>query len=392
ICHPSPADVVFVLDSSVSMTRQEFNKQLEFVANFSSKVPIGPHDFQISVVTFSTNAHVEFYLNQYKDNVSLHDAIMKVKYKRGTTRTDKGLKAVRTEVFTAGHGIGIRKNDTKVARFVYVLTDGMSINRADTRNEASELKKYVDTIAAIGIGNEVLHQELLDIASDPSFVYSVKNFNSLYTVLRQLVQLCDECKTSMATDVAIFLDSSYYITAEQFTLMVDAIMHIIDTMNHLNVNDTHVSVTTFSDDIKNIMNMGETFNKNVIKSKVNMVSKSPDEHQAQLHLETVFAYVRDKIFNKTFSMRIAKKLLLIFTNGKAHVNSESTFESEKSKLEADGVNIVAVGSGEDVDMNGLIKLVTDRFNVFVTSHDLPMNNLDVLQSEFVYSKCNLTGV
>jgi hypothetical protein len=174
--------------------------------------------------------------------------------------------------------------------------------------------------------------------------------------------------------------------------MVDAIMHIIDAMNHLNVNGTHVSVTTFSDDIKSIMNMGETFNKNVIKSKVNMVSKSSDEHQGQSHLETVFAYVRDEIFNNTFSMRTAKKIFLIFTNGHAHVNSKSTFESEKSMLEGDGVNIVAVGSGEDIDMNGLIQLVTDTFNVFVTSHDLPMNNLDVLQSEFVYSKCNLTGV
>ncbi|XP_060605527.1 uncharacterized protein LOC132758024 [Ruditapes philippinarum] len=266
----------------------------------------------------------------------------------------------------------------------------MSTNKTNTKAEALKLKHEVDAIAVIGVGNEVLHQELLDIASDPSFVYSVNNFNSLYTVLRQLVQLCDECETSMATDVAIFLDSSYYITTDQFNLMVDAIMHIIDAMNHLNLNGTHVSVTTFSNDIKSIMNMGETFNKNVIKSKVNMVSKSPDEHQ-ELHLETVFAYVRDKIFNNTFSLRIAKKFLLIFTNGKAHVNSKSTFESEKSILEADGVNIVAVGSGEDIDMNGLIKIVTDTFNVFVTTHDLPMNNLDILQSEFVNSKCNITG-
>jgi hypothetical protein len=77
------------------MTEQEFNKQLEFVANFSNTVPIGPRDFQISVVTFSSDAHVEFYLNQYKDNVSLHDAIMNVTYKRGITRTDKGLEKVR---------------------------------------------------------------------------------------------------------------------------------------------------------------------------------------------------------------------------------------------------------------------------------------------------------
>ena len=44
----------------------------------------------------------------------------------------------------------------------------------------------------LGVGKEVLHQELVDIASDPSFVYSVKNFNSLYTVLKQLVHYdCD---------------------------------------------------------------------------------------------------------------------------------------------------------------------------------------------------------
>ena len=98
ICHPTPADVVFVLDSSVSMTEQEFNKQLEFVANFSSTVPLGPRDFQISVVTFSSHAHVEFYLNQYRDNTSIHDAIMNITYKRGITRTDEGLKKVKIQI------------------------------------------------------------------------------------------------------------------------------------------------------------------------------------------------------------------------------------------------------------------------------------------------------
>ncbi|XP_053375140.1 fibropellin-3-like [Mercenaria mercenaria] len=104
ICHPTPADVVFVLDSSVSMTEKEFKKQLEFIANFSSKVPIGPRDFQISMVTFSFHAHVEFYLNQYTDNSSLIDAVMNITYKPGSTRTDEGLKAAKA-VFSMGHGI-----------------------------------------------------------------------------------------------------------------------------------------------------------------------------------------------------------------------------------------------------------------------------------------------
>ncbi|XP_060605528.1 transmembrane cell adhesion receptor mua-3-like [Ruditapes philippinarum] len=316
ICHPTPADVVFVLDSSLSMSEQEFTKQLEFVANFSSKVPIGPRDFQISVVTFSTDANVEFYLNQYKDNVSLHDAIMNVNYKYGITRTDKGLEKVRTEVFSPKHGIERRINGTQASKFVYVLTDGMSTYIMKTKEKANDLRSIVDTIAAIGIGTEVSHQELIDIASDPSFVYSVKNFNSLYTVLKRLVHFdCDECGTSAASDVAIFLDSSYSVTAEQYSLGIDAIIHMIDVMKHLSVNNTRVSVTSFSDDIRSVIGMGETFNKNVIKRTLNMIAQSHVKTQVQL--ETVYAYARDSALNKTIFRQGAKKFFLIFTNGKA---------------------------------------------------------------------------
>jgi hypothetical protein len=76
------------------MTEKEFKKQLEFVANFSKTVPIGINDTQISVVTFSCDAHVEFYLNQHENKTSLYDAIMNVTYKPGITRTEEGLKVV----------------------------------------------------------------------------------------------------------------------------------------------------------------------------------------------------------------------------------------------------------------------------------------------------------
>lgn len=94
ICHPTPADVVFVLDSSVSMLESQFHKQLEFVANFTDNVIVGPRDFQISVITYSFDAHVEFFLNQYTNNVTLKDAIFNVTYKPGATFTDKGLEKV----------------------------------------------------------------------------------------------------------------------------------------------------------------------------------------------------------------------------------------------------------------------------------------------------------
>jgi hypothetical protein len=164
---------------------------------------------------------------------------------------------------------------------------------------------------------------------------------------------------------------------------------MIDVMEHLSVNNTRVSVTSFSDDIRSAIGMGETFNKNVIKRTLNMIAQS--NVKAQVHLETVYAYVKDNIFNKTISRQGAKKFFLIFTNGKADINDESALERDKAMLEANDVNIVAIGSGGDVSLEGLLKLVTDPFNVFITNKDLPMSNLDVLQSYFVYNKCDLKG-
>ncbi|KAH3813925.1 hypothetical protein DPMN_142398 [Dreissena polymorpha] len=58
-CEAVPADVVFVLDSSLSQTEEQFNKQLDFVARFVNAVNVSDTEFQFSVVTFSTNAVIE---------------------------------------------------------------------------------------------------------------------------------------------------------------------------------------------------------------------------------------------------------------------------------------------------------------------------------------------
>ena len=94
ICRPLPADVVFVLDSSVSMTEPQFNKQLEFVSNFTDEIELGHRDFQISVITYSFDAHIEFDLDQYNESVTLKEAIANITYKPGITNTHLGLEAV----------------------------------------------------------------------------------------------------------------------------------------------------------------------------------------------------------------------------------------------------------------------------------------------------------
>ena len=122
-----------------------------------------------------------------------------------------------------------------------------------------------------------------------------------------------------------------------------------------------------------------------------MITHSTNKDKVQVNLENVYAYVKEQFSNKTISRQNAKKIVLIFTNGKARINIKSAMEGEKAMLEGNGIIIYAIGSGMDVDYNGLAQLVTDKFNIFITKKHLPMDSLDVLQSEFVYNKCDLKG-
>lgn len=65
-----------------------------------------------------------------------------------------------------------------------------------------------------GIGEQVRHQELISIASDSSFVYTVENFNSLYSVLKRLVHFdCDGNYGHFFNSSLVLLWSKYIILA-----------------------------------------------------------------------------------------------------------------------------------------------------------------------------------
>ena len=72
-CQPMPADVLFVLDSSISQTEAQFRKQLEFVETFINATTLGPDNFTVGVITFSFDAYYEIELDEsiYDKTVSL---------------------------------------------------------------------------------------------------------------------------------------------------------------------------------------------------------------------------------------------------------------------------------------------------------------------------------
>ena len=90
-CHPGPADVVFLIDSSQSNIA-EFNKSRDSVIKVIEKLPIHPDDFRVSVVTFASDVIVEFLFTDFTSNETLINAIDNIVPSSGATFTTAALE------------------------------------------------------------------------------------------------------------------------------------------------------------------------------------------------------------------------------------------------------------------------------------------------------------
>ncbi|KAK3582743.1 hypothetical protein CHS0354_039787 [Potamilus streckersoni] len=398
ICHPQPADMIFILDSSVSQTEENFRKQLDFVSNFTDQVLIGPNDTQICVITFSSDVHLEFDFYTHRNNVTLKAAIQGLKFKPGITRTDKALQKAKV---VADDATNRRRPTGKQARvFVFVLTDGMSTYRDQTKREAEVLKRYVEAIAAVGIGNQVSHKELRDIASsrssgDSSFVFSVENFDSLYTIVTKLVHItCEECARSAMTDVLLMIDESVNTSSadsiQGFSKLLDSastLVALIDFFGNGH-NETRVSLASFSDTVRTYVNFSEDFiTKVALRQQISRIS---NEENAIVNMTSVFRYINEHGFDLENGVRTdARRFFVLFTNGGYDLDIH--FQKQREAILKKGATIITVGMESEVHMQNLLQIASGPYHVIVESENTN-SNLDVLKRELVYDKCQLNFV
>lgn len=175
-------DLVFLVDTSRSIWELDFQRQLNFIDKVVSKFDIGPGPKQtrVGVILYAHTYWVWFYLRQYTELKSLRAAIKRIPHKAGArTRTEKGLKFLRTHMFKPWYGG--RRNTTHVA---ILISDGQSQDMKKTREEAQKVRDAGIKIFTIGVGKRANMNELREIATDPDehFVFQVGNFKALDSI------------------------------------------------------------------------------------------------------------------------------------------------------------------------------------------------------------------
>ncbi|XP_035679050.1 sushi, von Willebrand factor type A, EGF and pentraxin domain-containing protein 1-like [Branchiostoma floridae] len=189
---PTPnkaVDIIFALDRSGSVGSSNYNKIIDFVKAVLSHFSVSPTTTRVAVVSFGTDAKVEFDLLRWTSNNNnkcelLRTYIPKLKYTGGGTNTIGALNLALALLKKPG----VRSTSTKV---VFTITDGKWNVGGDPSSvvrtlQARGVYMYAFGVGAWGISSSRLRGLGNKDSHGHKYVYLCLDFNVLSQVAKRL--------------------------------------------------------------------------------------------------------------------------------------------------------------------------------------------------------------
>ncbi|CAH1241297.1 COL6A3 [Branchiostoma lanceolatum] len=178
-------DLVFLLDGSGSVTTANFDIVKEFTRRLANNFDVSLADTRVGVVQFSDSPTSEFNLNSFNTNEQVDLAIRNIQYQQGGTNTGAAINFALVNSFSVNNGDRSDAPDVMI-----VVTDGQSSD--DVAGPAQNARNAGISMYAVGIGNSVDTNELLQIAGQADRVVQSADFSTLFSVGEDLQELvCD---------------------------------------------------------------------------------------------------------------------------------------------------------------------------------------------------------
>lgn len=153
-------DLLFLLDSSASVSHYEFSRVREFLGQLAAPLPLGPEALRASLVHVGSWPHTEFPFNQHSSGAAVQDAIRAATQRMGDTNTGLALAYAKEQLFA--EEAGARPGVPKV--LVWVTDGGSSDPMGPPMQELKDLGVTI-FIVSTGRGNLL---ELSAAASAPA--------------------------------------------------------------------------------------------------------------------------------------------------------------------------------------------------------------------------------
>ncbi|XP_063397843.1 cartilage matrix protein-like [Mytilus trossulus] len=175
-------DLVFVLEDSCHVGKQNFQKMLDIVEDLVQEVPVGKGNVQVGVNTFRCTASTEFEIGKYKKGKDIIRAVNKIKYTGGKVNTGKAIEYTRKNSFPDS-----RSNAKKM---MIILTNGSDKGLSKTLGEAQKARNSGIKVMVIGIGSHTNQELFKEMATEPynKYVFSDSSFDPLRNMRDVLIQ------------------------------------------------------------------------------------------------------------------------------------------------------------------------------------------------------------
>ncbi|CAG5131629.1 unnamed protein product, partial [Candidula unifasciata] len=183
---PARADILFVIDTSGSMSKQEFNLAKNFASRLSEHFQMSDKDVLFAAITFSDRVQRVFDFKTYTNHDGLSLGLALFPFLGGGTKTYLALDyVIQQNLFSTSNG-----GREQASKVVVVLTDGSSDSLLKTKAAADRLNRLYQVVA-VGIGSG-LGIELQNIASGYRNVFTADSFASLVRIEQRVARrLCE---------------------------------------------------------------------------------------------------------------------------------------------------------------------------------------------------------
>uniref|UniRef100_A0A8D2ZG00 Collagen type VI alpha 3 chain n=1 Tax=Scophthalmus maximus TaxID=52904 RepID=A0A8D2ZG00_SCOMX len=193
---PKKADIVFLVDGSINLGRENFNEVMSFIITLIDLFFNERDNLRIGLAHYAADVTDVFYLNTYKNKQDIVSGIGKAEYKGGRKiNTGAAIRYVQDVHFTKEKG---SRMDEGTAQILMLITGGRSAD--DSKTAALGLKKKGVRVFAVGVGD--IENELENIASESSTVARASIFQELSELNEQILEtLDDEVKGKLCVGV-----------------------------------------------------------------------------------------------------------------------------------------------------------------------------------------------
>lgn len=141
-------DLLFLLDSSASVSHYEFSQVREFVGQLVASLPLGPGAVRASLVHVGSRPHTEFPFGQHSSGQAAQAAVRAADQRMGDTNTGVALAYAKEQLFA--EAAGARPGVPKVLVWV---TDGGSSDPVGPPMQALKDQGVTVFIVSTGRGN-----------------------------------------------------------------------------------------------------------------------------------------------------------------------------------------------------------------------------------------------